>query len=446
MDQLFEKTPIRKAYFTLAMPVVLSMTVTLIYNMVDTFFVAKTQNPNLVAGVSQGAPLFTLMIALGDIFGLGGSSTISRLFGEHRYKEGRYVSGYCFYYSILCGIIVTILMLTFQTPFLHLLGASSSTWKYAREYYLVMAWGAPFVIFGLTPTNILRTEGLAVQSMIASMTGTGINIILNPIFIFVCGWGAAGSALATVTSTVIGDIIMVYYTRVRSKRLTTSIKETRISRHLQWEIYAIGIPASVTNLMATFATALTNRYLISYGSSSVAAMGIALKISLITNMIIAGLAFGAQPLIGYSYGAKNRERFDEVIHFDAKVIASFAIVMTILLMIFAPVLMKCFMKDPVVIKEGTSMIRWLCSSGVLAGIILMFTTVFQSMGKAVPAFWLSFSRQGLIFAVVIVILHSILGYWGVLAAQPVADLLTFGLSLLLYHRYQPRFTKKTQSN
>lgn len=439
MEQLFEHTSIRRVYFTLAMPVVLSMAVTLIYNMVDTFFVAKTQNPDLVAGVSQGAPIFTLMIALGDIFGLGGSSVISRLFGEHRDKTGRYVSGYCFYASIICGIIVTILMVAFQTPFLHLLGASPNTWKYAREYYLVMAWGAPFVIFGLTPTNILRTEGLAVQSMIASMTGTGINIILNPIFIFTCGWGAAGSALATVTSTVIGDIIMVYYTRYKSKKLTTSIKETKISRHLQWEIYAIGIPASITNLMATFATALTNRYLITYGASSVAAMGIALKISMVTNMIVVGLAFGAQPLIGYTYGAKDRKRFNATVRFDIIVIASLAIAMTVLLIIFAPFLIRLFMKDPTIIREGTGMIRWLSSSAVLSGIILVFTTMFQSMGKAVPAFWLSFCRQGLIFALVIILMNSLFGYHGIIAAQPVADLLTFILSIILYRIYQPKF-------
>lgn len=439
MDKLFEHTSIKKAYFTLALPVVLSMTVTLIYNMVDTFFVAKTQNPDLVAGVSQGAPIFTLMIALGDIFGLGGSSVISRLFGEHRDKTGRYVSGYCFYASIICGIIVTILMVAFQTPFLHLLGASPNTWKYAREYYLVMAWGAPFVIFGLTPTNILRTEGLAVQSMIASMTGTGINIILNPIFIFTCGWGAAGSALATVTSTVIGDIIMVYYTRYKSKKLTTSIKETKISRHLQWEIYAIGIPASITNLMATFATALTNRYLITYGASSVAAMGIALKISMVTNMIVVGLAFGAQPLIGYTYGAKDRKRFNATVRFDIIVIASLAIAMTVLLIIFAPFLIRLFMKDPTIIREGTGMIRWLSSSAVLSGIFLVFTTMFQSMGKAVPAFWLSFCRQGLIFALVIILMNSLFGYHGIIAAQPVADLLTFILSIILYRIYQPKF-------
>lgn len=442
MNNLFENTSIKKAYFTLALPVVLSMAVTLVYNMVDTFFVAKTQNPNLVAGVSQGAPLFTMMIALGDIFGLGGSSVISRLFGEHKDRTGRFVSGYCFYASILCGIIVTIVMLVFQVPFLHLLGASPSTWKYAREYYLVMAWGATFVIFGLTPTNILRAEGLAVQSMIASMTGTIINIFLNPVFIFTCGWGAAGSALATVTSTVIGDILMIYFTRYKSKKLTTSIRETKISWHLQWEIYAIGIPASITNLMATFATALTNRYLITYGSASVAAMGIALKISLVINMIVAGLAFGAQPLIGYNYGAKDRRRFQETIRFDLLVVAGFSFCATILMIIFAPFLIRLFMNDPTVIREGTGMIRWLSSSATLAGIILVFTTMFQSMGKAVPAFWLSFCRQGLIFAVVIIILHALFGYTGILVAQPVADLLTFLLSLFLFRVYRPKFDSK----
>ena len=130
MDELFEHSSIKRAYFTLALPVVLSMAVTLIYNMVDTFFVAKTGNPNLVAGVSQGAPIFTLMIALGDIFGLGGSSVISRLFGEHRDKLARFVSGYCFYAPIICGIIVTSIMIIFQTPILHLLGASPATWQY----------------------------------------------------------------------------------------------------------------------------------------------------------------------------------------------------------------------------------------------------------------------------------------------------------------------------
>lgn len=441
MDKLFENTSIKRAYFILALPVVMSMAVTIIYNMVDTFFVAKTGNPNLVAGVSQGAPIFTLMIAIGDIFGLGGSSVISRLFGERRDKTARYISGYCFYASITCGLVVTALMFIFQTPVLHMLGASPATWKYAREYYLVIAGGATFIIFGLSPNNILRTEGLAPQAMIASITVTGINVVLNPIFIFTCGLGAAGSALATVVSNVIADVLMVYYLRTKSKKLTTSIHETKISGKLQREIYAIGIPASVTNIMVTFATALTNRYLIAYGTNSVAAMGIAMKVNTVIVMVMVGFAFGAQPLIGYTYGARDERRFRETLRFDLGVVAGLALVLTVLMMVFAPQIIRLFMRDPEIVREGTGMLRWLASSTTIAGIIMVLTTTFQSMGKATPAFWLSFSRQGLIFLIAIVVLSYFFGYTGVLAAQACADVLTLVLAAFLYHKYQPHFKK-----
>lgn len=441
MDKLFENTSIKRAYFILALPVVMSMAVTIIYNMVDTFFVAKTGNPNLVAGVSQGAPIFTLMIAIGDIFGLGGSSVISRLFGERRDKTARYVSGYCFYASITCGLVVTALMFIFQTPVLHMLGASPATWKYAREYYLVIAGGATFIIFGLSPNNILRTEGLATQAMIASITGTGINVVLNPIFIFTCGLGAAGSALATVVSNVIADVLMVYYLRTKSKKLTTSIHETKISGKLQREIYAIGIPASVTNIMVTFATALTNRYLIAYGANSVAAMGIAMKVNTVIVMVMVGFAFGAQPLIGYTYGARDERRFRETLRFDLSVVAGLALVLTVLMMVFAPQIIRLFMRDPEIVREGTGMLRWLASSTTIAGIIMVLTTTFQSMGKATPAFWLSFSRQGLSFLIAIVVLSHFFCYTGVLAAQACADVLTLVLAAFLYHKYQPHFKK-----
>src|SRR5699024_9825286 len=235
--------------------------------------------------------------------------------------------------------------------------------------------------------------------MIASMAGTIINIFLNPIFIFTCGLGAAGSALATVTSSVIADLLMVYYLRAKSKKLTTSIHETKISRQLQCQIYAIGIPASITNIMVTFATAMTNRYLIAYGADSVAAMGIAMKANSIIIMIMVGFAFGAQPLIGYAYGARNEKHFYEIIHFDLFVISSINIVLTILLLIFAPEVIRIFMNDPVIVKEGALMLRWLSITTTLAGIILVFTTAFQSMGKAVPAVWLSFIRHDLFFVI-----------------------------------------------
>ena len=387
MEELFEHTSVRRAYFTLALPVVLNMVVALVYNLVDTFFVAQTQNANLVAGVSLGAPLFTLMVALGDILGLGGSSVISRLFGEKRFDQARRVSGYCFSAGFLLGLIVLVLLFLLQTPVLKLLGATPATWEYARQYYLVIA---------------------------------------------------AGSALATVTGNIFADLLMIYYLRTKSQRLTTSPRETKISRRMQGEILAIGIPASVTNLMSTFAIALTNRYLIAYGPSSVAAMGISLKISMIITMVFVGFAFGAQPLIGYTYGAKDTKRFNETMRLDLTVVCGFALIMTGVIWLLAPTLVRGFMHDPTVIKHGIAMIRWLVSSATLAGLILVFTTMFQSMGKALPAFILSFCRQGVIFYLVLIVFAHSFGYTGILASQAGADFITALLAVGLFNHYRPR--------
>lgn len=446
MQELFEHTSIKKAYLTLALPIALSMLVILLYNMVDTYFVAKTGIPALVAGVSQGAPLFTLMIAIGDIFGIGGSSLISRLFGEKKNELVRNVHSTCCYAALICGLIVSAVLFIWQTPFIHLLGASPATWKYARDYYLVIAAGAPLIIFGLTPTNTLRTEGLAVPAMISSMVGTVINIFLNPFFIFTCGLGAAGSALATVTSNVIGDILMVYYLISKSHYLSINPRYFRLPMQYIRQILEIGIPASIINLMNTFAATMTNRYLIHYGANSVASLGIAIKVSMIISMIFVGFAYGAQPLIGYTYGARDQKRYDETIKFDFQVVVGFALVMTILLQIFAPQFVRFFMNRPDIVHEGTLMVRWLTSSSAFAGAILVLTTTFQSLGKAVPAFVLALARQGFCFYLALIVLDHFFGYTGILAAQPAADTVTLIIGLLLYQHYRPHFDQSNEPN
>lgn len=180
-NELFEKAPVPKAYFTLALPVVFSMVVSLVYNMVDTYFIAQTGNTNLVAGVSLSAPVFTLMIALGDIFGLGGSSVISRLFGEKKDEDGKRLSVFCFYAAILCGIVVTIVMMMLREPILYVLGADQDTISYASGYFTYIVLGAPFIILSFTPSNLLRTEGFATAAMTGNILGAIVNMILDPV-------------------------------------------------------------------------------------------------------------------------------------------------------------------------------------------------------------------------------------------------------------------------
>lgn len=430
-QELFARVPIPRAYFKMALPVVLSMLVSLVYNMVDTWFIAQTQNTALVAGVSLCAPMFTLMVAMGDIFGLGGSSLISRLLGQGEEKRVRHVSAFCSYGAIVWGVLVGALMLIFRQPILHLLGASSDTMDSAMAYYSYLALGAPAIIFTLVPSNILRTEGMAVASMVGSITGALVNMILDPIFIFGLNMGAGGAALATVLSNVVSAALLVVLLVAKSQRLSMRLRDCPVQRKELWEILVIGVPASITNLMQSFAMALTNRFLLPYGTENVAALGIALKVNMIVMLIMVGFAFGAQPLLGYNYGANNRERLRGILKFDVLVQLVFSVVMTVVFLIFAPQIIRIFMSEGGVMQAGSRILRCMVITMPLMGIILVCTTLFQAAGKAMPAFLLSISRQGVALLLCMVVLSAVFGFYGVILAQAAADVVSVILALVL---------------
>ena len=433
-QELFARAPIPRAYFKMALPVVLSMLVSLVYNMVDTWFIAQTQNTALVAGVSLCAPMFTLMVAMGDIFGLGGSSLISRLLGQGEEKRVRHVSAFCSYGAIVWGVLVGALMLIFRQPILHLLGASSDTMDSAMAYYSYLALGAPAIIFTLVPSNILRTEGMAVASMVGSITGTVVNIILDPIFIFGLNMGAGGAALATVLSNVVSAVLFIVLLVTKSQRLSVRPGDCSVQGTELREILVIGVPASITNLMQSFAMALTNRFLLPYGTENVAALGIALKVNMIVMLIMVGFAFGAQPLLGYNYGANNRERLRDILKFDVLVQLVFSVVMTVVFLISAPQIIRIFMSDGGVIQAGSQILRCMVITMPLMGIILVCTTLFQAAGKAMPAFLLSISRQGVALLICMVVLSAVFGFYGVILAQAAADVVSVILALVLLRR------------
>ncbi len=433
-QELFARAPIPRAYFKMALPVVLSMLVSLVYNMVDTWFLAQTQNTALVAGVSLCAPMFTLMVAMGDIFGLGGSSLISRLLGQGEKQRVRHVSAFCCYGAILWGVLIGAVMLLLRHPILSLLGAKSDTMDSAMAYYCYLALGAPAIIFTLVPSNILRTEGMAVASMVGSITGALVNIVLDPIFIFGLNMGAGGAALATVLSNVVSAVMFIVLLCTKSRRLSMGLRDCSVQGAELREILVIGFPASITNLMQSFAMTLTNRFLLPYGTENVAALGIALKVNMIVMLILVGFAFGAQPLLGYNYGAKNRDRLRGILKFDILVELVFSAVMTVLFLIAAPQIIRIFMSDESVIRAGSRILRCMVITMPLMGIILVCTTLFQAAGKGMPAFLLSISRQGVALLLCMVVLSWLFGFYGVILAQAAADVVSVLLSLVLLKR------------
>ena len=402
-NYLFEKMSVPKAYMKLALPVVLSMIVSLVYNMVDTYFIALTGVQELVAGVSLVAPMFTLMIAFGDIFGLGGSSAISRLLGEKKDNEAKKTCAFCIWISLVFGLCISAILLLFRTQILGLLGVGKDTYQYANAYYTWIAIGAVSIIFSMVPSNILRTEGLAVQSMAGSIIGSIVNIIFDPIFIFGLNQGAAGAAMATVLGNIIADIYYVYAVMKKSKRLTCSPSHMKVTGRRIRDILMIGIPASITNIMQTFMMVMTNNFLLTYGTDKVAAMGIALKVEM-------GLG----------------------------------LLFTILMCIFAPQIIKVFMDKPDIITNGAMMLRFQQIGMTFMSVSLISTCVCQAVGNAGGAFVLSISRQGVIYVLALFIMSNVFGYTGVLVSQACSDVVTALIAAVIMLKIMKKLTNKNE--
>lgn len=431
-NDLFEKEAIPKAYMKMALPVVMGMVVTLVYNLVDTYFIALTGNTNLIAGISLCAPLFTLLLAIGDIFGIGGSSVISRILGAHDTDDARKKSVLCFYSAIITGLVFTVIMLAFKKQILMVLGSTAQTYTYADQYYSWLILGSTFVIFSLVPSNLLRAEGMSLQSMIGSIVGTVVNIILDPIFIFGLGLGAAGAAIATVIGYIVTCIFFVVIIVKKSNVLSMDFRQFSIDAASFGSILAIGLPSSITNLMQTVGITLTNRFLQPYGDDNIAIMGIVLKIVNIALLVIVGLAFGGQPLIGYNYGAGLKDRLKKILGFGVAVTGGTGIVFLILLSVVANGLISRFLTDPEMIKMGVTMLRMQLLGMPLMGVCLIVICSFQATGKATGAFVLSACRQGIVFLPVMIVLSLMMGLNGVISAQFVSDIFTTVVAFVLF--------------
>ena len=434
MDELFAKAPIKQVYFKLALPVVLGMITTMIYNLADTMFVAKTGDTNLVAGITIGAPLFAFLIAVADIFGLGGSSVISRLFGEKKYELSKRISSFCLYGGAITGLLLTVILLIFEHPILTVLGAKAATYSDAADFYRALSIGAVFIILSLIPQNLIRTEGLAVEAMIATMTGTILAIILDPIFLFVLKWGATGVGIANILGYVVTDLILVIMILQKARFITLDPKLIKINAESIKEVVAIGIPGSINNFAQSFGMALLNSSLAIYGADKVAAMGITQKIYGIVILVIVGFAFGAQPLLGYNYGAQNWRRLRDILRFDILVQVVYAVIVGGLLIVFARPVTALFMNQPDIVSTGSYMLLATIVTTTVVGIVLVYTTVFQSVGNAWGAFIMAIARQGVIYFVVLELMKMTLGYHGIVWSQAISDILTCVIGFFIYEK------------
>ena len=426
--ELFENASVPKAVAVMAIPSIITMLVVVIYNMADTFFIGQTNDAMQVAAVSLATPVFMVFMALGNLFGIGGSSAISRALGEKRPDRAKQISSFCCYASLGLGVIMMILFLVGMNFILRLIGASENTIDYARAYLSYVAFGGPFIMFGTAFGNILRGEGAARESMIGNLIGTITNIILDPIMILGLGWGVVGAAVATVIGNMAAGVFYLTYFLRKKSALSIHPKDFKMGDGIATGVMAIGIPASLNNILMSLSNIILNNVLVSYGDTPVAAMGVAMKANMLVVLLQIGLCTGIQPLIGFNYGAGNVKRLKQVYRFTGLCAVVMGTVLTILMVIAREPIIRAFIDDAAVVENGIGIMIALQISGPVLGILFLNINTLQGMGKALPSLLLTLCRQGLIFVPLVFILNAIFGLNGVIYSQSVSDYFSIVIS------------------
>lgn len=433
--------PIAGLITSLAIPSVVSMLVSAIYNATDTFFISKL-GTSAAGGVGIVFPVMAVIQAVGFTIGQGSASIISRRLGERKNEEATAAASGAMFLSLLLGAIVMICGLIWLEPIMALLGATPTMMPYARDYAQYILYAAAPMAASFVLNNTLRAEGKTRFAMIGIIVGSIVNIGLDPLFIFTFGWGTAGGAIATSVGQLVsfGILLSIY---LRGKTIVKlSVKALPRALRTYGEILSMGSPAFLRQGLASAASIALNLAARDYGDAAVAALSIVSKVFMFIFSVSLGIGQGYQPVCGYNYGARLYARVRQGYRFTLLVGICVMTLLAGAAFAFAPQLMRLFIADdPAVIEIGTFALRAQCIAMPLVPVAVVINMTFQSVGRAGAAAFLSACRQGLFFLPLIFVLPRLFGLAGVETAQAVSDALTFTISLpmsIFFFRRLPR--------
>ncbi|MCM1186736.1 MAG: MATE family efflux transporter [Lachnoclostridium sp.] len=444
--ELFANAPVPKAVISNIIPSIISMIMVLLYNLADTFFIGQTKNAYMVAAVSIATPVFLIFMAVGMLFGIGGTSLISRMLGEGKEEKAKNTSAFCFWTGLTIGIFAMIFIWIFVKPICSLVGASKDTMEYASQYLNIVAVGIPFLIVSNTFSNVIRSEGKAKTAMAGMIIGNMVNIVLDPVMILGLHWNVAGAAVATVLGNIASAVFYLRHLLSKNTMLSIHIKDYRVGNQIASGVCAIGIPASLNSILMSVSNILINNVMTRYGDMAVAGLGVAMKVNMIVVMLLIGLGSGIQPLLGYCYGAGNKKRYVEVLKFSLLLAFGLSLVMTVICYVFAGPLVTAFLDNADAFEFGMSFSRTYILSGPILGILFVFVNAIQSTGAALPSLILSISRQGLLYIPILAIFSRIFDSARMVAmAQPVTDYLAAALAAVLFAFTDKKYFNKFKS-
>lgn len=434
--------PVSKAVIQNALPAVAAMLMVLIYNLADTFFIGQTRDAYQVAAVSLATPVFLVFMSIGTVFGIGGTSVISRAFGEGKEEYAKKVCAFCMWSCIAIGILLTVGLLLFMDPILKLIGASSDTWEYTKTYLTIVSFSGIFALISGCFSNILRAEGQTTKAMNGQLIGNILNMVLDAVLIMVFHLDIVGCALATLFGEIVGAAYYLYYYITGKSSLSVNIKDFTLKDKVAKNVLSIGIPAALGSILMSVSQIIMNSQMSAYGDMPVAGIGVAMKIVMITGMVSMGIGQGVQPLLGYCVGAKAWVRFKKYMKFALCFATILGVSLTLLCYLFTNQIVGVFLTDKKAFDYAVEFARILLSTGPLFGIFYVITNALQAMGAAMPSLIINISRQGLIYIPVLFLLNKLLGITGLVWAQPIVDVASLIIGIILYIKVSRKMIKQ----
>ncbi|MDH6369929.1 multidrug efflux pump [Paenibacillus sp. PastF-3] len=426
-----ESAPIKKAIAHLSIPMMIGMSVGTIYNVINAYFIGLLHNTSMLTAITLGLPIFTVLMAFGNMLGVGGGTFITRLAGQKDTEKGKKVAGYTFYGSIIVGILIALLAMLAMDPITRLLGADAATLAFTKAYALTLFAGGFAIVLNFALEQLVRSEGASKESMYGIFISTALSLIFDPLFILVLKWHVAGAALAMVLANVGSAIYYVYFLEKKSEHLRGFLKHFKISVRDQLEVYKIGVSELLQFSFVIVSTLLLNNFAIQYGENVVAGFGVALRIVQVPEFLSMGLFLGLIPLFAFNFASQNMARLKSTIKHAFAYIGGIAFVFVGLVFLFRGTILHFFSNDPSVLSMGTYILVAMLISALFNGFTGLFMSVFQATGQGIPTNIMAIT-QGVLFIPMIIVLHSVFGLHGVIWSMTITEVITSLMGVILF--------------
>jgi len=445
---IFEKKSVPLAVLALALPTVLSQIVTIIYNFADTWFVGRTENPDAVAAVSVCMPIYIIIAGLANLFGIGGSSVISRALGEKNRERAQRAFSFALWTGIAMAALYSAAIFFCSRSIAPFIGADENSIDYVVDY---LFWT---VVIGSVPTflctllsHLIRSVGKSRTAAVGMALGAALNIALDPLFMFVLlpkGYEVVGAAIATTLSNIISCVFFVIViVRMKDSIINLSPKKLKFEKSVCFDVLLTGFPACLSTCLAMASNMVANSLISDFGTDAVAGMGVAKKVNTLAFNINLGMTQGVLPLIGYNYSAKNHKRMKNVIYFAGSITIALSVAFMLLYRIFSVPVISFFIKESETVKYGSAFLEIIAFAVPLCALTYSMNTVFQGTGKKLSSLVLSVLRKGVLDIPLMYAFRSFSqSPMGVVWATPVAESISVVVALVMFLTFLKKVSKE----